>query len=60
MTKRTSSLDSSWEVGLHKQISLDSKVDGISRFSRQRCYVTHGKVLRGHLENTWHVDMPCG
>ena len=24
------------------------------------CHVTHGKVLGGHLENTWHGDIPCG
>ena len=24
------------------------------------CHVKHGKVLGGHLENTWHGDMPCG
>ena len=42
MRKQTSPLDLSQEVGLHRRMSLNSEVDGISCFSRQLCYVTHG------------------
>ena len=51
MLKRTSPLESSYEIQSSCRISSDSEAVGISRFSRHRVL---GDTWHDHVDATWH------